>query len=178
MDARGPETAAQLRFWLWKCVNDHPKCRMALSGKRFGMHSHTSSLDQTKLPSRILDVGSADSSVVRLVKTTTETPSGSYVALSHCWGPPDKQPLKTTCDTLEDYIRHGIPLACLPQTFADAVWVTRVLGIRYLWIDSLCIIQDSLSDWEVESQKMGPIYEGATLTLGAAYARDSSEGLF
>ncbi|KAK1774799.1 heterokaryon incompatibility protein-domain-containing protein [Copromyces sp. CBS 386.78] len=178
--ARGPGTVVQLRSWLWRCVRDHPKCRTALSGQRFGIYSQTSPLDQSQLPSRVLDVGSPNSPLVRLVETTPETPrpSAPYVALSHCWGPPDKRPLQTTLGTIEDYISSGIPFDRLPQTFADAVWVTRELGIRYLWIDALCIIQDSLSDWEAEAHNMCSVYEGATLTLGAAYARDSSEGLF
>ncbi|EGZ72613.1 HET-domain-containing protein, partial [Neurospora tetrasperma FGSC 2509] len=167
-----------MRSWLWQCVDDHPKCRTALSGEIFGFGSQNSSLDVSKLPFRVLDVGSPGSLLVKLVETTTETPRAPYVALSHCWGPPDKQPLKTTLHTIGDHMHPGIPLDRLPQTFADAVWVTRELGIRYLWIDSLCIIQDSPADWETESQKMGSIYEGATLTLGAAYARNSSEGLF
>ncbi|KAH7625330.1 hypothetical protein B0T09DRAFT_361305 [Sordaria sp. MPI-SDFR-AT-0083] len=133
--ARGRGTVAQIKSWLWQCVSDHRKCRLALSGEDFGVYPQTSSLDQGKLPSRILDVGLTGSPVVRLVETMTETPKASY-----------------------DHKYPGIPFACLPQTFADAVWVTRELGIRYLWINSLCIIQDSPSDWDAESQQMGSIY--------------------
>ena len=91
--ARGPGTVAQIKSWLWQCVSDHRKCRLALSGEDFGVYPQTSSLDQGKLPSRILDVGLTGSPVVRLVETMTETPKASYVALSHCWDPPDKRPL-------------------------------------------------------------------------------------
>ncbi|KAL0466199.1 heterokaryon incompatibility protein domain-containing protein [Neurospora intermedia] len=178
LDPSRPTLVAQIRTWLWGCVSDHPKCRTALSGEIFGLDSQDPSLDASKLPFRVIDVGPPGSLLVKLVQTTTETPRAPYVALSHCWGPPDKQPLKTKLDTVQDHIHSGIPLDRLPQTFADAVWVTRELGIRYLWIDSLCIVQDNASDWETESQKMGFIYEGATLILGAAHARDSSEGLF
>lgn len=178
MDYTGPDTVAQITSWLRQCVNNHSSCRSTLSGERFGRNPRNSSLDQSKLPTRILDVGSINSPLVKLLETTTETPSAPYVALSHCWGPPDKQPLTTTGDTLAEYISSGISMARLPRTFADAVRITRDQGIRYLWIDSLCILQDSQSDWEAESKRMSSIYEGATLTLGAAYARDSSEGLF
>ncbi|KAH7115893.1 heterokaryon incompatibility protein-domain-containing protein, partial [Dendryphion nanum] len=75
-------------------------------------------------------------------------------------------------------LRAGIPDLDLPKTFRDAVQVTRELGVRYLWIDSLCIIQDSREDWESESIQMGAIYEGAFVRIAASGARDSSEGCF
>ncbi|KAK3399576.1 heterokaryon incompatibility protein-domain-containing protein, partial [Sordaria brevicollis] len=178
MDYTGPDTIAQIASWLRKCLDYHPKCSMMLSSKRLSRSPLNPSRYRSKLPTRILAVGVTGSSHVKLVETTTEPPGTPYVALSHCWGPPGKQPLTTTLDTLNEYVSSGISFARLPRTFADAVHITRELGIRYLWIDCLCIIQDSLSDWEAESECMGSIYEGAELTLGAAYARDSSEGLF
>src|SRR5207248_2982479 len=71
-----------------------------------------------------------------------------------------------------------IPLSDLPPTFRDAIAVTRTLRVRYLWIDSLCIIQDDRDDWAKESPKMGLIYTNAILTIAASAARDSSCGLF
>ena len=52
--------------------------------------------------------------------------------------------------------QRGINLHCLPQNFQDAIYATAKLGIRYLWIDALCIIQDDVEDWSIESAKMGP----------------------
>lgn len=71
---------------------------------------------------------------------------------------------------------HNIPYSCLPQTFRDAVAVTRRLGIPYLWIDSLCIIQDSPDDWAAESARMAYIYENAFVTIAADAAVDSRTG--
>lgn len=178
LDNTGPEAVAQMTSWLRECVNNHPLCRIGISSHRFEQGSEAPFLDQARLPSRVLDVGLTDMGLVKLVETTPDTPSASYVALSHCWGPPDKRPLRTTLETLQHHIHHGIPHSRLPKTFADAATITRSLGIRYLWIDSLCIVQDDEADWATESERMGSIYEGATLTLAAAHARDSSEGFF
>lgn len=71
-----------------------------------------------------------------------------------------------------------IPLQDLPKTFREAVEVCRVLNIGYLWIDSICIIQDSARDWQIQSSQMHSIYHGSTLTLAAMDAIDSSHGLF
>jgi hypothetical protein len=100
---------------------------------------------------------------------------GFYIALSHCWG--KARPLVTTTDALADH-QKGIPLKDMPQTFQDAVTITRELGIEYLWIDSLCILQDSKEDWEKESAKMANIYGNAFLTISASASESSEQGIF
>ena len=70
--------------------------------------------------------------------------------------------------------QHEVPESFLPQTFVEAIKVTRDLGQSYLWIDSLCILQDCSVDWELESSKMAGIYANAVCTLGRA--SDSSYG--
>ena len=67
-------------------------------------------------------------------------------------------------------------MSSMPQNFQDAVLVTRLLGLRYLWIDSLCIIQDSKSDWEIEGSKMDQVYKNAYVTLAATSAATSHDG--
>jgi len=102
---------------------------------------------------------------------------GHYLALSHCWGPSvSGERLITTKATLESRLK-SIPLSKMPSNFFDATIITRKLGYRYLWIDSLCIIQDSCEDWETESANMGNIYTNASLTLAAAAAKDSDVGM-
>lgn len=66
----------------------------------------------------------------------------------------------------------------MPKTFQDAVVITRKLGIRYLWIDSLCIIQDSAQDWHHEASLMSSVYHNSELTISATTARDGTEGCF
>lgn len=88
-----------------------------------------------------------------------------YITLSHCWG--NQRIITTTSATIEDRKRN-IPWESLSKTFQDAVFIARKLRILLLWIDSLCIIQDDNEDWEVESGKLGSIYENSYLTISAA----------
>jgi hypothetical protein len=97
-----------------------------------------------------------------------------YIALSHCWGM--SLPMQTTESNLEAMC-HGIQFSELPRSFQDAVAVTRAFGVRYLWIDSLCILQDSKDDWALESAQMSDIYSNALFVLAAA-ARDGCESGF
>lgn len=82
-----------------------------------------------------------------------------YVTLSHCWGQTDSiHSIQTERHNLRDH-KKVIKFLSLPKTFQDAVTLCRELGIKYLWIDSLCIIQNDEADWVTESAKMGSIYE-------------------
>lgn len=99
----------------------------------------------------------------------------TYLSLSHCWGPEHLVKYKLTKDTLDD-LQRGIPLSKLSQTFQDAVTVCRKLGQRYIWIDSLCIIQDSSTDWEYEAAQMHCVYSNSHCTIAAVCAQNSSEG--
>jgi hypothetical protein len=69
-------------------------------------------------------------------------------------------------------------MASLPKTFHDVVLITRFLNVQYLWIDSLCIVQDDILDWEVEAAKMASVYAGVYLTIAASGAKDSNGGCF
>jgi hypothetical protein len=64
------------------------------------------------------------------------------------------------------------------MSFQDAVIVTRTLGVRYLWIDSLCICQDDLRDWEREAAKMASVYSNSYLTISVTGAKDGTVGCF
>lgn len=129
----------------------------------------------TKLPTRVIQVNvGSDHSLVRLVEPGRRI--ARYCALSHCWGPPDKRPYTTTRDNIQANTA-GIPLNLLPRTFQDAVYLTRALGIDYLWIDCLCIIQGDEEDWLRESPRMGAVYGRAFLVMAAAGSSDSTGGL-
>ena len=126
------------------------------------------------MPTRVIDVGAVDGLQSPRLFLSEEL-EASYVALSHCWGGA-VSPLLTT-DSLEPF-QDAIPLSSLPANFRDAISITRHLGIQYLWIDSLCIIQDSRDDWEVESKKMVSVYSDALITISAATACRSTDGIF
>ena len=82
---------------------------------------------------------------------------------------------KTTTTNLEEHLAR-IPFAALPRSYQDAVIVARGLQVRYIWIDSLCIIQDSAADWKQEASRMSSIYKGSLVTIGSACAEDSTGG--
>jgi hypothetical protein len=111
------------------------------------------------MPTRVIDVGT-EADEPRLLITRGCT--GRYITLSHCWGV--HQPLVTTADTLDER-RRSIPMIALPPLLRDAVDVVRKLGFRYLWIDSLCILQGDRQDWENECGRMADVYANSALTI-------------
>jgi hypothetical protein len=129
----------------------------------------------TKLPTRVLDLGEDPQPQDPIKLFETEGIEGTYMTLSHCWGPAHF--ITTTEATIERRIA-GIPLADLPQTFKDAVSLTRNLKIRYLWIDSLCIKQRDKDDWEHEAGKMRSVYSQSFLNIAATSSAEGSGGCF
>ena len=98
---------------------------------------------------------------------------GWYLELSHCWG---LQQHITTTKTSPAQHSIGIPQKDLPKTSQDAVDLDRSLEVQYLWIDSLCIVQDDQTEWEVESANMANIYSRAFLVLSATASSNSAAG--
>jgi hypothetical protein len=99
-----------------------------------------------------------------------------YAALSYCWGPTTSL-IKSTSATI-DVFKKGIPWCQLPKTLQDAVNIVRQLQLRYIWIDCLCIIQDSPRDWETEAAKMGNYYKNAFVTIAASSSSTAQSGIF
>lgn len=137
------------------CERDHPACRVRVSAP---------------VPNRLLNVRGDRTRLIATSIGNFGTPA--YAALSHCWG--KHKFLTTTSINLEEHINH-IDVTCLPVTFQNAVFMCRKLGIDYIWIDSLCIIQDSASDWEVESALMCQYYDNAHITLETTSSASSAE---
>ncbi|KAE9366318.1 HET-domain-containing protein, partial [Stipitochalara longipes BDJ] len=128
------------------------------------------------MPTRLVDIGSAAESVPpRLVDTESELISAPYATLSYCWGGTNQ--LQLTESSLEEF-KLQIPASQLSFTILDAVHVVRQLKLRYLWVDSLCIIQDSKSDWAKEVITMGEVFRNSAITISALGAKHSKEGLF
>jgi hypothetical protein len=125
------------------------------------------------LPNRVLDLHSEDLQSVNLYETNGKR--ARYACLSHCWG--SSQPLRTLRSNIDAHKRM-IPNDVLPKTFRDAATVTKFFDIRYLWIDSLCIVQDDSEDWTKEAAQMASIYQNSTITLGASISRGANSGLF
>ncbi|TGO64774.1 hypothetical protein BOTNAR_0084g00050 [Botryotinia narcissicola] len=153
-----PDLGSKLNFdiargWLRECVECHD--------------CHNTNLPQ--LPTRVIDVTPNQTRIIH-----SNGIKANYIALSHCWGGPI--PTSSTTATLPQY-QNELPFQTLPANFRDAITITRELGFQYLWIDSLCIIQDSKHDWEQESQKMGTVYRDSLVTIYAMSSEASTGSL-
>ena len=165
-DPLSQESVNVARTWLDTCVNSHGSACNPPAGA-----------DNGWMPTRLLEVvPGSDRIYLRLQDSPALTPSpdNRYVALSHCWGQ-GGTPFTTTHSTLPSRIA-GIDVNTLPQTFQDSVTLTERLGLRYLWIDSLCIIQDDADDWAREAARMASVYRNAHLVLNASNSEADSLG--
>lgn len=129
----------------------------------------------TQLPPRILALERSDDGEILVKVIETRESRGKYAALSHCWG--IQLPCTTTKDNLGERMR-GIPWQALPKTFQDATRYCVELGIFYLWIDALCILQDDEREWQIQSSKMADIYQNSCITLAATSSDCGSAGCF
>jgi hypothetical protein len=154
------EVFNQLRLWIAACESKHKRCKPVRSCTTF-------------LPTRVLNLGASKSPVVYLHEPKPGEEHFAYAALSHCWG--SSQSATTTLSNLEDR-KNGIRINDLPPTFQNAITVTRGLGLRHIWIDSLCIIQDDAKDWQREAGSMASVYNEASITIGASNASANSQG--
>jgi Heterokaryon incompatibility protein (HET) len=149
--------------WVRDCVRDHIGCRKLDPGPR-------------RLPRRLIHVGPTAENLRPCLQETSSLPADlSYATLSHCWG---SAPI--CCLVTNNYheFLHQLPVDKLPKVFTDAITVTGRAGFDYLWIDSLCIIQDSAEDWAAESRIMGSVYENGVLNLAATGFKEGSRGMF
>ncbi|KAI1779166.1 heterokaryon incompatibility protein-domain-containing protein [Hypoxylon cercidicola] len=149
-----PEALEHLKNWLRKCDEMHP-CRLK---------------DDPELPTRLVKVTNQE---VRIVHT--EAQKGRYTTLSHRWGANETFKLTSVNATS---MNDNISWEVIPRTYQDAIEITRELQVEYIWIDSLCIIQDDLEDWKRESIRMRTIYGNSYLNIAGCHALDSDGGLF
>jgi hypothetical protein len=149
-----------IKDWLKTCEEEHDICNMSLK-------------PDGPMAARLLQVLPED--CLRLVVTQDLLLHEQvYTVLSHVWGRADIE-CKTTRHKLDQY-RVEIHYEDLPVTFREAIQITRSLGINYIWIDSLCIVQNDAQDWECESAKMSSIFRGAAMTISATTSNDCHEG--
>lgn len=156
------QTISLAKKWLRNCLESHIICKKN--------HAHGF------LPTRLIDLGTKASFRPRLVISKTLPPDVHYMTLSYRWGKMgDSFQLETgnyqklTCE---------IPQENLPKTIIDAMNFCHGVDVRYLWIDAVCIIQDSTSDWALQSAQMADVYKNAVCSISAAWAEDSTQGLY
>jgi len=147
------ESFQQAREWIHDCLHKHPNCPEPAT---------------PELPTRVVEI--LDDGKLRVHDTGGEA---SYAALSYCRG--GIQAFETTLSSLKDR-KEGFSMNFLPQTLQDGVKVATELGLRYIWIDSLCIVQDSPADKGKEITQMAQIYSNAYVTICAASAEKASDG--
>ncbi|KAL2071990.1 hypothetical protein VTL71DRAFT_11333 [Oculimacula yallundae] len=164
-NAKSSETLALMSEWFQNCFHNHPECEW----------SPAATDSDPFLPSRVIDVGDIFSPDFVPQLLITDSQRGKWATLSHRWGHGDFLKL---LDANISELGAGIDVSKLPATFRDAIFITRHLGLRYLWIDSLCIIQDSSEDWLKEAASMPNIYRNSAITISAAASEDSTGGIF
>lgn len=159
--------------WLLICRNGHVGC------------SNSASSEKHVLPTRLIDVGSqVEERMPRLHITSQDTRDIEYAALSYAWGGDHTNFTKTTASNLDD-MRRQLPWDKLSKTVQDAIIITRGLGLKYLWVDALCILQKEkindvqhMEDWSIEAARFASYYQNAVLTIAATGSESSSRGLF
>jgi hypothetical protein len=126
------------------------------------------------VPARLINVGTAQpNNAPRIVLSSSLDSAVYYTTLSYCWG--GASPIVLRTDNLKRLMKR-IDVDRLPKTVSDAITFTKGLGYQYLWVDSLCIIQNSKTDWEAESVKMGQIYRNSVCTICASSADTADVG--
>ncbi|KAH6844605.1 heterokaryon incompatibility protein-domain-containing protein [Chaetomium sp. MPI-CAGE-AT-0009] len=154
-----------VREMVEECTSSHEKCNNPLP---------------SWLPTRLIHVG-GPSQIPRLVETSAlslgpaSSPTIKYTTLSHCWGGVDA--LKLTRESRRDFY-EGIQPSTIPKTYAEAIEITKSLGLEYIWIDSLCILQGDSDDWQHECAQMAEVYRHGYCNIGALEATDSRGGCF
>ncbi|KAK1834714.1 heterokaryon incompatibility protein-domain-containing protein [Podospora conica] len=152
------------RAWLSHCVGNHPRCRAGRDPNLTG-------------PRRLLRVSAATAPFpqVQLIDFDGSKTRPDYACLSYSWGTDLEGVLTTNRKNLDQHL-SGICEENLPGTIKDAVRVCRELGIHYLWVDSLCIIQQDELDFAIEGSKMHTIYDNSHLTIYAKHTSSCKDG--
>lgn len=158
------ESGPLIKRWYEDCLQNHSKC-------------HPPSSSENLHPARLIDIGCGQKVEPRLSETSKMKAGFRYLTLSHRWG--DHRILCLRTDNIEQ-MRRGVLEPAISKTFREAMLVVKALGERYIWIDSLCIIQDSpnQSDWVEESTKMHAIYANALCNISATGAVDGRDGCY
>ena len=169
-DSGGPiadRSLDMIKNWISNCSKNHGDCQKLLQ----------QSLEtRNRLPTRLLRVESTPSHPkVSLLETKDLEINTRYATLSHCWG---QSPIVRLLKELYKEFVEGIDFESLSKTFQDAVIFTGALDLQYLWIDSLCIIQDSEDDWIREASLMCLVYSNFWISFAATSSVDGSGGLF
>ena len=160
----GSSAIVEVKTWMEVCQRDHQVCK----------NRQDIPFSATEPQFRLIDVGNSIESAVYLVNSGDIVGDFNYITLSHRWTE-ETDKTKLTRPKLHQYLTC-MPYMDWPATFRQTISIARQLQIKYVWIDSLCIIQDR-QDWAVQSQLMHRIYAGGVLNLAAVATPTMADGL-
>lgn len=132
---------------------------------------------QRFVPTRLLDITGPPEKPIRLVETGSGSAQGPYCSVSHCWGDPSLI-IKLRKDTRKQFMEYGVEWHLLAKNFQESIEVARALNVGYIWVDSLCIIQDSGEDWDREAARMHLVYRNSYCNIAIVDSADSRGGAF
>ncbi|KAI0466060.1 HET-domain-containing protein [Xylaria cf. heliscus] len=170
LDYQSSKSTAWGRNCIKYCQANHSGCTVPIDGVE-----SMETINPDSIPSRLLRLYQDKDDIlhVQIIGRNTEHPIPTlkvshqgFAILSYCWG--GAQPIQLTRETMK--LASSYPIAMLPKTLADAAWFTHQLGLEYLWVDALCILQDDVDDKGREIPRMGQYYGDATVTICAASA--------
>ena len=156
-------------MWILECLRNHPQCI-----RKRGVYQRQKVWEP---PSRVIEIShdANSNAYTKLCETARlEKSVGSslrYATLSHRWGSDDHGRLIRA--NYQEYLQN-IPPDVLSNVFTDAIRIARRLGLRYIWIDAFCIVQDSKEDWSQEALRMSLIYSNAIVNIAATASKDGS----
>ncbi|KAF5870555.1 putative heterokaryon incompatibility protein [Botrytis fragariae] len=153
--------------WLETCLSSYRSCKR-----------YRPSVLKEWTPNHLICVKNMDAIVLCLHETGKISLGMKYATLSHCWGKiPDAQRLLLMRDNIDSWTR-GMPNLQSMKTFDHAITICQKLGLDYIWIDSLCIIQDSQDDWHQRASLMDRVYKYSQCTITATAAENDTVGCF
>jgi hypothetical protein len=155
METASHDSITKIQQRLKTCSEEHEECLIS---------------PESRLPRRVLEISNRRAKLI--VSNGKVAP---YVSLSHCWGA--KPIIRLLASNMKE-LQENIPWSKLSKTFQDSITVAWKLGFRYIWIDALCILQDSFEDWEHHASKMAQVFADSQLTISASRSADGSGGCF
>lgn len=157
----------QIRSWVQTCNASHEDCmkrrKATPKAKRFS-------------PTRLLDISGPPQSPIRVVETSKTPIRSPYCSLSHRWG--ETKFVQLHIENRKRFMEEGVEWHLLPQNFQEAIQIARTLEVYYIWIDSLCIIQDSDEDWKHEAGRMHSVYRNSYCNIAIADSKEDRKGAF
>lgn len=162
-DKEQPDSFSRAKGWLNECFHDHDTCRRQPN-------------EAKSLPARLVDIqpNGIGSTFVRIVDTAEldlKTVSVDYIAVSYVWSENDV----TLSTELLQAMQSELPREALPKAMNEAISATDRVGYRYIWVDSLCVLQDSEDDKQRECKAMVSIYRNAALTMVLDQLSDTTD---